>query len=107
MSDKSKECPTCHQKPASNGQKLTFAIGALALGALAFVASGFDDRMDKLDIVLQREIQAEADARIAGDLALEKQIDENLRDQHEGHAQMHTLVERNDGWIRDHIEGHP
>jgi len=106
-----KECEHCHRK-SNNGEKAMLwkfivLTAGLCLGALTFVASGINDDITGLDTTLQKEISDSERTFQAKIDSLQKQIDENLNAQTDDHNAMHGLLERNDGWIRDHIETHP
>ena len=110
------ECSKCHQKPNGNGivWKVMFAMAALSLGSLSFVNAGIQEDMkeikgefDKLDEILQREIDLADTALIKEIESLQKQIDQGFKIQV---SNLKLLIERinmNDDWIRDHIENHP
>ena len=108
----SKECPKC--KANSNGLRMIIAVAVLSLSALAFVAAGINDdiqRLDerflRLDVTLQREIDL-ADNALKGEIvSLQKQIDTGFQTQVNDVNLLDKRINLNDGWIRNHIEAHP
>lgn len=95
MADAGKNiCPKC--KNNSNGTRLTLAVAVLSLSALAFVASGINDDIDKIDkkfISFDTTIQREVDL---ADTSLKIEIESMIK-----------RLDINDAFIRDHVAGHP
>ena len=105
-------CPKC--KNNSNGLKLTIAVTVLSLSAIAFVATGInddilrlEDRFLRLDITLQREIDLADEALKTEIRGLQKQIDIGFKTQVNSVDLLTDRTSINDDWIRDHIENHP
>lgn len=112
-----KACKTCGRN--NNGEKALLwkfiILGVtLSLGSLAFVSAGInedlerlDERFERLDITLQREIIL-SDSTLQSDIeSLQKQIDSGFATQVNSVDLMTKRIGINDDWIRNHIENHP